>query len=135
MSSLQVGLSKSLPSLRTLVLSQNLVAELADLDPLIGFAKLTHVSFLECPVASKEVRTKPHELRYGRSIAKLMSFRTTATTSSGAVPKSASSISKKSKMPSAQKPKNFSVPSNRPQISPRASCLFDRTDLTLLRVL
>jgi U2 small nuclear ribonucleoprotein A' len=55
-SSLAVGLGKSLPNLRTLVLSQNFVAELADLDPLAEFGKLTHVSFVENPVASKEVR-------------------------------------------------------------------------------
>lgn len=39
----------------TLVLTQNNIAELADLDPLRGFAKLTHVSLGENPVASKEV--------------------------------------------------------------------------------
>ncbi|KAK4544830.1 hypothetical protein LTR36_003734 [Oleoguttula mirabilis] len=52
--SLQPSLAKSLPNLSTLVLTQNNVSELADLDPLQGFAKLTHVSLAENPVASKE---------------------------------------------------------------------------------
>ena len=38
------------------MLSQNFVAELADLDPLAEFGRLTHVSLVENPVASKEVR-------------------------------------------------------------------------------
>ncbi len=53
--SIQPGLSKSIPGLTTLVLTQNNVAELADLDSLQGFQKLTHVSLMENPVASKEV--------------------------------------------------------------------------------
>ena len=52
-----VGLGKSLPNLRTLVLTQNFVAELADLDPLAEFRELTHLSLVENPVASKEVRS------------------------------------------------------------------------------
>ena len=58
MSSVQAGLAKSIPNLSTLVLTQNNVSELADLDPLQGFLKLTHVSLLENPVASKEVGRK-----------------------------------------------------------------------------
>ena len=38
------------------MLTQNNLAELADLDALQGFAKLTHLSLIENPVASKEVR-------------------------------------------------------------------------------
>ena len=53
--SIQPQVAKSVPSLRTLVLTQNNIAELADLDPLHGFSKLTHVSLIENPVASKEV--------------------------------------------------------------------------------
>ncbi|KAK4574551.1 U2 snRNP complex subunit [Recurvomyces mirabilis] len=53
-SSIQPSLAKSAPNLKTLVLTQNNVSELADLDPLQAFAKLTHVSLLECPVAAKE---------------------------------------------------------------------------------
>ncbi|KAK3067906.1 U2 snRNP complex subunit [Teratosphaeriaceae sp. CCFEE 6253] len=53
-SSLSAGLAKTLPNLHTLVLTQNNVAELADLDGLQGFGKLTHVSLAENPVASKE---------------------------------------------------------------------------------
>jgi hypothetical protein len=44
------------PNLRTLVLTQNFVAELADLDPLAECTKLVHVSLVDNPVASKEVR-------------------------------------------------------------------------------
>ena len=54
--SIQPSLAKSIPNLNTLVLTQNNIAELADLNPLQGFAKLTHVSLLENPVMSKEVR-------------------------------------------------------------------------------
>ena len=53
--SIQPSLAKSLPNLRTLVLTQNNIAELADLDPLQAFTKLTHLSLVENPVASKEV--------------------------------------------------------------------------------
>ncbi|KAK1071867.1 U2 snRNP complex subunit [Friedmanniomyces endolithicus] len=53
-SSIQPSLAKSLPSLHTLVLTRNNFGELADLDPLQGFAKLTHVSLLENAVTSKE---------------------------------------------------------------------------------
>ncbi|TKA82484.1 U2 small nuclear ribonucleoprotein A' [Friedmanniomyces simplex] len=53
-SSIQPTLAKSLPSLHTLVLTHNNISELADLDPLQGFGKLTHVSLLENPVTSKE---------------------------------------------------------------------------------
>lgn len=55
-SSIHISLSKTLPNLRTLVLTQNSIAELSDLDPLQGFEKLTHVSLLENPVTSKQVR-------------------------------------------------------------------------------
>ncbi|KAF2483024.1 leucine-rich repeat-domain-containing protein [Neohortaea acidophila] len=52
--SIQPNLSKSLPNLRALVLTENHVAELADLDPLQGFAKLTHLSLMGNPVVGKE---------------------------------------------------------------------------------
>jgi hypothetical protein len=38
------------------VLTANNLAELADLDPLRGFARLTHVVLMENPVTRKEVR-------------------------------------------------------------------------------
>jgi U2 small nuclear ribonucleoprotein A' len=47
---------KSVPALNTLVLSQNNVAELADLEVLRGFKKLTFVSLVDNPVTNKEVR-------------------------------------------------------------------------------
>jgi hypothetical protein len=53
--------AKALPNLHTLVLTQNAVAELSDLDALEGFGKLTYVSFVGCPVASKEVSRRRWE--------------------------------------------------------------------------
>jgi len=53
-SSISESMSKSVPNLHTLVLTNNNVAELADLDPLQGFAKLTYVSLVGNPVANKE---------------------------------------------------------------------------------
>jgi U2 small nuclear ribonucleoprotein A' len=48
-------LADSIPNLTTLVLSANNIAELADLDPLRKFGKLTHLSVMENPVVRKEV--------------------------------------------------------------------------------
>ncbi len=45
----------SVPNLYTLVLTANHLAELADLDPLSGFKKLTHLVLMENPVTRKEV--------------------------------------------------------------------------------
>lgn len=41
------------------MLTANNMAELADLDPLRGFARLTHVVLMENPVTRKEVRIPP----------------------------------------------------------------------------
>ena len=56
-STISENMSKSMPNLHTLVLTENHINELADLDPLQGFAKLTYLSLKENPVAEKEVRT------------------------------------------------------------------------------
>ncbi|KXT17106.1 hypothetical protein AC579_2017 [Pseudocercospora musae] len=53
-SSISESASKSVPNLHTLVLTQNNLSELSDLVPLRGFGKLTYVSLVENPVASKE---------------------------------------------------------------------------------
>ncbi|EME78393.1 uncharacterized protein MYCFIDRAFT_205019 [Pseudocercospora fijiensis CIRAD86] len=53
-SSVSESASKSVPNLHTLVLTQNNLGELSDLVPLRGFKKLTYVSLVENPVASKE---------------------------------------------------------------------------------
>ncbi|KAG8527591.1 U2 snRNP complex subunit [Bacidia gigantensis] len=53
--SIQAGLHNSLPNLETLILTANSFAELADLDPLRNFQRLTHLSLLENPVTRKEV--------------------------------------------------------------------------------
>ncbi|KAL8902714.1 MAG: hypothetical protein Q9207_004446 [Kuettlingeria erythrocarpa] len=52
--SIQPTLAKSIPNLTTLVLTSNNLAELADLDPLRNFPRLTHLSLLENPVTRKE---------------------------------------------------------------------------------
>lgn len=57
-SSIASGLSKSIANLHTLVLAQNQLAELADLEPLSELPKLLHLSLLENPVTSKEVRCR-----------------------------------------------------------------------------
>ncbi|KAL4802386.1 leucine-rich repeat-domain-containing protein [Aspergillus unguis] len=51
---IQSSLANSVPGLTTLVLTQNNIAELADLDPLRGLSKLTHLTLLENPVTRKE---------------------------------------------------------------------------------
>jgi len=48
---------KSVPALNTLVLTQNNVAELADLEVLRGFKKLTFLSLVDNTVTNKEVCT------------------------------------------------------------------------------
>ncbi|KAL1968011.1 hypothetical protein VTN77DRAFT_2428 [Rasamsonia byssochlamydoides] len=51
---IQPNLSSSIPNLTTLVLTSNNMAELADLDPLRHFSRLTHLVLLENPVTRKE---------------------------------------------------------------------------------
>ncbi|KAH7130301.1 U2 small nuclear ribonucleoprotein A [Dendryphion nanum] len=53
-SSIQPNLSSSIPNLTTLVLTKNRLVELADLDPLAGFHRLTFLTLLGNPVANKE---------------------------------------------------------------------------------
>ncbi|KAK6001035.1 hypothetical protein QM012_003118 [Aureobasidium pullulans] len=48
------GLHNSIPNLDTLVLSQNSISELGDLEPLADLKKLTHLTLLDNPVASRE---------------------------------------------------------------------------------
>ncbi|KJZ78036.1 U2 small nuclear ribonucleoprotein A' [Hirsutella minnesotensis 3608] len=52
--SIQPGLAKAAPNLKNLVLASNNVEELADLDPLGGFPRLTHLILAENPVTKKE---------------------------------------------------------------------------------
>lgn len=58
------GLGKSLPGLKTLVLTGNGVRELGDLEPLAGLEGLVSLSLVDNPVASKEVSTTSHRLFY-----------------------------------------------------------------------
>jgi len=51
---IQPNLAASIPNLTTLVLNSNNFAELADLDPLRHFTKLTHLVLMENPVTRKE---------------------------------------------------------------------------------
>lgn len=53
-SSIQPNLSRSLPNLANLVLSNNNLAELADLDALSGFPHLTHLALVDNPVVKRE---------------------------------------------------------------------------------
>ncbi|KAK4617713.1 U2 small nuclear ribonucleoprotein [Fulvia fulva] len=53
-STISENMSKSVPNLHTLVLTENHINELADLDSLQGFTKLTYLSLKENPVAEKE---------------------------------------------------------------------------------
>ena len=53
------GLHNSIPNLDTLVLTQNSLSELGDLDPLAELEKLTHLTLLDNPVASREVSHAP----------------------------------------------------------------------------
>lgn len=54
-SSVQPSIAKSIPNLRNLVLAGNNLAELADLDVLAGFGRLTHLVLADNPVTKKEV--------------------------------------------------------------------------------
>ena len=54
-SSIHPSLPNSIPNLTTLVLTANNLAELADLDPLSGLRRLTHLVLMENPVTRKEV--------------------------------------------------------------------------------
>lgn len=54
--SIQPTLATSIPNLTTLVLTSNNFGELADLDALRHFSKLTHLSLLENPVTRREVQ-------------------------------------------------------------------------------
>ncbi|KAK4989535.1 U2 snRNP complex subunit [Elasticomyces elasticus] len=51
---IQPNLAKSIPNLSTLVLTHNQIVELADLDALASFPRLTHLVVMENPVSSKE---------------------------------------------------------------------------------
>ena len=55
-SSIQSSLPEAVPNLTSLVLTANSLAELADLDVLGGFKRLTHLVLIENPVTRKEVR-------------------------------------------------------------------------------
>ncbi|RGP78461.1 u2 small nuclear ribonucleo a [Fusarium longipes] len=53
-SSIQPSLAKAIPNLRNLVLSSNNLVELADLDTLALFPRLTHLVLADNPVSKKE---------------------------------------------------------------------------------
>ncbi|KAL9033550.1 MAG: hypothetical protein Q9214_007460, partial [Letrouitia sp. 1 TL-2023] len=55
LNNIQPTIANSIPNLTTLVLTANHFAELADLDVLQKFARLTHLSLLENPVTRKEI--------------------------------------------------------------------------------
>lgn len=103
-SSIQASLPNAIPNLQKLVLASNSIAELADLDVLAGFKRLTHLVLAENPVTKKEVRARPPpcEVLTRRRRAVLcdgrltcVCCRTTVTGSSGGVPPSASSTTRR----------------------------------------
>ncbi|KAF4975394.1 hypothetical protein FZEAL_7803 [Fusarium zealandicum] len=53
-SSIQPSVAKAIPNLTNLVLSSNNLAELADLDALESFVRLTHLVLVDNPVSKKE---------------------------------------------------------------------------------
>ncbi|KAI5795608.1 leucine-rich repeat-domain-containing protein [Geopyxis carbonaria] len=53
-STIQPTLANSIPNLTVLVLTSNNLSELADLDPLSKFKRLTHLTLLENPVTRKD---------------------------------------------------------------------------------
>ncbi|KAL2108686.1 hypothetical protein VUR80DRAFT_3524 [Thermomyces stellatus] len=53
-SSIQPTIANSIPNLQNLVLTSNNFTELADLEPLGGFKRLTHLVLLDNPVTKKE---------------------------------------------------------------------------------
>lgn len=55
-SAIQPSLPNAIPNLRNLVLTGNNLAELADLDVLARFPRLTHLVLMDNPVTKKEVR-------------------------------------------------------------------------------
>lgn len=55
-SSVQSTIGNSIPNLQNLVLASNNFTELADLDPLGGFGRLTHLVLIDNPVTKHEVR-------------------------------------------------------------------------------
>ncbi|PHH75358.1 hypothetical protein CDD80_2455 [Ophiocordyceps camponoti-rufipedis] len=57
-SSIQPNLSRSLPNLANLVLSNNNLTELADLEALSGFSQLTHLALLDNPVVKREIMAR-----------------------------------------------------------------------------
>lgn len=58
-SSIQLTLANSIPNLTNLQLESNSLNELADLDPLASFPRLTHLVLRDNPVTKKEVSRAP----------------------------------------------------------------------------
>ena len=65
-SSIQSTLPEAIPNLTSLVLTANTLTELADLDVLGGFKRLTHLVLMENPVTRKEVRDPQKRMRGSR---------------------------------------------------------------------
>jgi U2 small nuclear ribonucleoprotein A' len=53
-SKIESGLETYVPNLHTIILTNNLINELGDLEPLTKLKKLTHLSLLDNPVAKKQ---------------------------------------------------------------------------------
>lgn len=59
MATIQPNLPNAIPNLTNLVLASNNLSELADLDVLGKFARLTHLVLMDNPVTKKEVGFVP----------------------------------------------------------------------------
>ncbi|OJD36564.1 l domain-like protein [Diplodia corticola] len=59
LSQIQTGIARAIPALTSLSLAENSVRELADLDPLGGFSRLTQLNLIGNPVCSKERQPRP----------------------------------------------------------------------------
>lgn len=73
-SGVQPTIANSIPNLQNLVLASNNFTELADLDPLGGFSRLTHLVLIDNPVTKHEVRRPlcaPSELHTNARVLEL----------------------------------------------------------------
>ena len=118
---------KNVPNLHTLVLSQNNLTELSDLDALQGFTKLTHLSLVGNPVASKEA--SPRKLLLRSSNIPNMHNSIIDTGSYGNAQRFVFSTSKRLKMSNGRKLRSFSELLRRRRSWHKAFLRFDRTRL------
>ena len=111
-SSIQPSLAKAIPNLKNLVLSSNNLAELADLDALAGFPRLTHLVLVDNPASKKEVSFGCCWDRW----RVLTWSRTTDTGCSGDAPRCDSWITKRSRRRNGRRRGSFLEPRKSPRL-------------------